>query len=325
MHSAAGKEIDVVTQAPPHRPVMSRQVVEALRPGSCTRLADATLGAGGHAEALLEELPADGRLYGVDRDPSALDLARDRLRRFGDRFVGVHGRYEDFSALLRNEGAFVLDGVVADLGLSSMQLDDPRRGFSFREDGPLDMRMDPGASGPTAADLVAGLPEAELRRILRIWGEERQAGSIARAIVRRRAVRPIERTVDLAGVVERAAGGKARRYRIHPATRTFQALRIAVNGEIEGIEGFVNDAVSILRRGGRIAVISFHSIEDRAVKRALRALANRCVCPPDLPVCGCGLENVLRMVTTKPLRPSAREIEDNPRSRSARLRVAERI
>ena len=217
-----------------------------------------------------------------------------------------------------------MEASLADLGISSLQLDDPRRGFSFRVDGPLDMRMDP-SSGPSAADLLASLTEGEIKEILKTFGEERFAGPIARAVVRERSRRPFLRTRQLSEVVERAAGGAARRYRIHPATRTFQALRIAVNREVEGLEKLAGDAVSLLRRGGRLAIISFHSLEDRAIKTAFRAMAERCICPPGMPVCGCGRENLVRILTTRPVTPSPEEIESNPRSRSARLRAAERL
>jgi 16S rRNA (cytosine1402-N4)-methyltransferase len=217
-----------------------------------------------------------------------------------------------------------VDGILFDLGLSSLQLDDAGRGFSFQGDGPLDMRMDPDGE-LTAASLLAEISEAELRRILFTYGEERMAGPIAREIVRIRDAHPLTRTAELARLVETVLGPRARRFRIHPATRTFQALRIAVNGEVEGLEKLVTDAVSILRRGGRIAVIAYHSLEDRAVKHTLRGLAERCSCPPRLPVCGCGKENLVRVLTSKPVRPGADEIERNPRSRSAKLRAAERL
>ena len=315
---------ETLASKPFHRPVLLDQVIEALDPRLDAILVDCTLGAGGHAEGLLERLGPEGRLYGIDRDHAALQVATRRLIGYVDRFVPLHGRHEDLPDLIRGAGAFAVDGIVADLGVSSMQLDDPERGFSFREDGPLDMRMDP-TEGPTAADLIATVPELELRRILYVHGEEKLAGPIARAIVQRRNERPFTRTRDLADVVAAKLGPRAFKYRIHPATRTFQAIRIAVNGEIEGLERFVSDAVSVLRKGGRLAVIAFHSLEDRAIKHAMRSLAHRCTCPPALPVCGCGRENVVRLVTSKPIRPSDDEIAGNARARSARLRVVERI
>lgn len=315
--------IDV--EPPPHRPVLLRETMELLRPAAGAVLVDATVGAGGHTAAMLEAAGPEGRVFGIDRDPAALAIARERLAAFGDRFVAIHGDYRNIVDLVRAHGAFAVDGIVADLGVSSMQIDDPARGFSFRVDGPLDMRMDPSSGEPGAADLLAELPEAELRRILWTFGEERLAGPIAREIVRARGTHPLRSTRDLAVLVERVLGPRARRYRIHPATRSFQALRIAVNRELEGLAEFVTDAASILRRGGRLCVIGFHSLEDRVVKHSMRALAERCICPPGLPVCGCGRENLVRLLTTRPISPDADEIGANPRSRSARLRGVERL
>ncbi len=236
----------------------------------------------------------------------------------------MHGNHTDLLKLLRQRGVFAVDGVLFDLGVSSLQLGDPQRGFSFRGDGPLDMRMDP-RSGPTAADLLASSTEQELRQLIWSYGEERRAGAIARAIVDQRERQPLTRTVELAELVERVLGPGAQRYRIHPATRTFQALRIAVNREVDDLERLVTESTSVLRRGGRIAVIAYHSLEDRAVKHAMKLLAERCVCPPKLPLCGCGRENLLKIVTAKPVRPSVSEVNRNPRARSAKLRVGERL
>jgi 16S rRNA (cytosine1402-N4)-methyltransferase len=307
-----------------HEPVLLRETLDLLAPRPGSTVVDATLGAGGHAEALLELVGPEGRLLGIDRDPSALALASERLASFGKAFTPLRGNHEDLVRLLREAGVFAVDAILFDLGLSSMQLDDAGRGFSFSGDGPLDMRMDPDAE-PTAATLVAESSERELRRILRDYGEERMAGAIAREVVRERSRRPITRTAQLAELVERVIGPRARRYRIHPATRTFQALRIAVNGEVEGLERVITDAVSLLRRGGRVAAIAYHSLEDRAVKHTLRGLAERCTCPADLPVCGCGKENLVRVLTSRPVRPAQEEIDRNPRSRSAKLRVAVRL
>ncbi len=216
-----------------------------------------------------------------------------------------------------------MDGVLADLGLSSIQMMTPARGFGFSADGPLDMRYDP-SQGRSAARLIAECSEAELRRILQEYGEERDAGRIARAIVRRREKAPVESTAELAGIVDEVLPAR-RGGRVHPATKTFQALRIAVNRELEGLDAFVETAVMCLRRGGRLAVISFHSLEDRIVKHTMRALASRCICPPAMPVCGCGRENIVRSVTARPVTPSPEERAANPRSRSAKLRVVERV
>ena len=307
-----------------HEPVLLREVVDLLAVGSGATVIDATLGLGGHAEALLEAVGPDGRVLGIDRDEQALAAARQRLARFGDSFVGVHGNHTDLLKLLRQNGIFAVDGVLFDLGVSSMQLDDPERGFSFRGDGPLDMRMDPG-TGITAAELLATSSEQELRHLIWHYGEERRAGAIARAIVDQRDKQPLTRTHELAELVRRVLGPAAQRYRIHPATRTFQALRIAVNREVDDLERLVTDASSVLRRGGRLAVISYHSLEDRPVKHSMKSLAERCVCPPKLPVCGCGRENLLKVVTSKPVRPTTSEIARNPRARSAKLRVGERL
>ena len=320
----APREEGWVTDSIAHRPVLVAETIDLLAPQPGATVVDGTLGAAGHALALLEAIGPDGRLFGIDRDLDALDIARTRLAAFGDRFTPLHGRHEDLARLLRDVGVFACQAMLFDLGVSSMQLDRPERGFSFRNDAALDMRMDP-TRGESAAALLARIEEPDLRRIISRWGEERRSGAIARAIVREREKRPLVSTGQLAGLVDRVAGPAARRWKIHPATRTFQALRIAVNGEIEGLEQLVSDAVATLPRGGRLAFISYHSLEDRAIKTAMRALANRCSCPPKLPVCGCGKEDFIRVLTRRPVRPGEEEIDRNPRARSARLRVAERL
>jgi 16S rRNA (cytosine1402-N4)-methyltransferase len=308
-----------------HEPVLLGETVALLRVAPGMTVVDATLGPGGHAEAFADAVGPSGRVIGIDRDPEAHAFARLRLARFGDRFLALHGDHRDLPAVLGAAGVSAADAVLADLGISSRQLDDPARGFAFSTDGPLDMRMDPGAGGLSAADLVASMDAGELAGALGRWGEERNARRIARAIVEERDRAPIRTTRRLAEIVERAAGPQARRFKIHPATRTFQALRISVNREIEGIPPFVQGAVSLLRRGGRLAVISFHSLEDRAVKREMRDLAHRCVCPPGLPVCACGREDIVRVLTPRPVVPKADEVRINPRSRSAKLRAVERL
>jgi 16S rRNA (cytosine1402-N4)-methyltransferase len=313
-----------VTGSIAHRPVLLDETIDLLAPRPGATVVDGTLGAAGHALALLEAIGPDGRLLGIDRDLDALEIAHRRLAQFGDRFTALHGRHEDLAQLLRDAGVFSCNAILFDLGVSSMQLDRAERGFSFRNDAPLDMRMD-STRGESAADLLARIEETDLRRIIFRWGEERRSGVIARAIVREREKRPLVRTGQLAELIDRVAGASARRWRIHPATRTFQALRIVVNGEIEGLEQLVRDAVAMLPRGGRLAVISYHSLEDRAIKTSMRGLAKRCSCPPKLPVCGCGKENLIRVLTGRPIRPGEKEIDRNPRSRSARLRVAERL
>jgi 16S rRNA (cytosine1402-N4)-methyltransferase len=307
-----------------HEPVLVDEVVDLLDPRPGSTIVDATLGPGGHAERLLERMGGRGRLIGIDRDPYALELASERLARFGPSFVAVRGDHRDLGALLDRAGVASADAVLFDLGVSSLQLDDPERGFSFRADGPLDMRMDPGQR-ETAADLVATLSETELARMLREWGEERRARAVARAIVRRRAITPITRTGELADLVREVVRPPASGRRIDPATRTFQALRIAVNREVTGLDRLVVEAVDRLGPGGRLAFLAYHSLEDRQVKHALRELARSCTCPPELPVCACGgASQRVRILTPRAIRPSDAECDRNPRARSARLRAAVR-
>ncbi|HVT01903.1 MAG TPA: 16S rRNA (cytosine(1402)-N(4))-methyltransferase RsmH, partial [Thermoanaerobaculia bacterium] len=280
----------------------------------------ATVGLGGHSEALLEA-GSRARLLGIDRDPRALERARERLARFGSRVRLVEGRHESLIEILRDSEVQQPGTILADLGVSSMQLDDASRGFSFRFEGPLDMRM--GAGGTTAADLVSSLDVDELTRILREYGEEPMARKIARAIVEARVEAPIETTSQLAAIIRKAK--PQRGDRIDPATLTFQALRIATNEELIGLERFVEDAVEAVGEGGRVGVIAFHSLEDRIVKRVFRRLEGECTCPPDLPVCGCGAVQVVRVLTHRPLVADDSEIAQNPRARSAKLRVAEKV
>jgi len=282
-------------------------------------LVDATVGLGGHAEALLERYPAT-RLVAIDRDPQALELARKRLEKFGDRVTFAEGRHESLIDILKQSNVKTISGLVADLGVSSMQLDDASRGFSFRFDAPLDMRMGPDST--RAADLVNQLDERELARILRDYGEEPMARRIARAIVEARQSAPIETTGQLAAVVRSVK--KSKPHDIDPSTLTFQALRIAANEELTGLDRFIDDAVSVLESRARIAVISFHSLEDRIVKRALRRLEGECTCPSGMPVCGCGAKEVVKILTGRPVTASEDEVKRNPRSRSAKLRVAEK-
>jgi len=308
-------------ERPAHVPVLLREVLDALRPSRGGLFVDATLGLGGHAEAILSA--GEGvRLVGIDRDPEALAFARERLTRFGDRFVAVEGRHEELALHLDGLGISTVDGVLADLGVSSMQLDRAERGFSFMKDGPLDMRM--GPSGPTAADLVAELPAEELARIFRDFGEEPRARAVARALVEAREAAPIRTTGELRRLVAKAVGGRREEGR-DPATRVFQALRIATNRELVELERFLDDAIERLSLGARLAVLSYHSLEDRIVKDAFRDRAAGCSCPPSFPVCVCSRRRVLALVTRKPVRPSPEEVVENRRARSARLRVAERI
>ena len=300
-----------------HLPVLTDRVVELLAPSGPGLLVDATVGLGGHAEALLRAVP-EFQLVGLDRDPQALARAGERLQPFSDRVQLVEETFDRLPLVLRRLGLGAPVAVLADIGCSSLQLDSAERGFSFASDGPLDMRM--GGTGPTAADLLQQSEWEELVRILRDYGEERRARAIARAIVRRREQEPLRTTAQLSRLVQDVMGGRERR--IHPATRTFQALRIAVNDELGQLERFLEPAIRSLKSGGRIAVISFHSLEDRIVKHSLRRLAGRCTCPPDFPVCRCNPQRVVEVLTSSPVRPDEEEIDRNPRARSARLRAA---
>ncbi len=306
-----------------HEPVLFSEVLEALEPNRDDGvLVDATVGLGGHAEALLERNPGV-RLVAIDRDPEALDRSRQRLGRFGDRATFVRGRHESLIDILKQLEITTVSGLLADLGVSSMQLDDAARGFSFRFEGPLDMRMAGSGDERSAADLVNRLDEYELATIIRDYGEEPMARRIARAIVAAREEAPITTTTRLTEVIRSVK--KSRPHDIDPSTLTFQALRIATNEELIGLDRFVDDAVSVLEPGARVAVISFHSLEDRIVKRAFRRLEGECTCPPNMPVCGCGAKALVRILTGRPVTASDEELQRNPRSRSAKLRVAERI
>lgn len=308
-------------QAARHDPVLLQEVLELLEPARADGIVvDATVGLGGHSEALLERHPGV-RLIAIDRDPEALARSRERLSRFDDRVTFVRGRHETLIDILKQLQIERVSALLADLGVSSMQLDDAARGFSFRFEGPLDMRM--GSEGRTAADLVNTLEEHELARILRDWGEEPMARRIARAIVDARAEGPIETTARLAEVIRSVK--RARPHDIDPSTLTFQAFRIATNEELVGLDRFVDDAVGVLESGGRAAIISFHSLEDRIIKRAFRRLAGECTCPPNLPVCGCGAKALVAIETGRPVTASEEEMKRNPRSRSAKLRVARRL
>lgn len=290
-----------------------------MQPKSGGRYVDGTLGAGGHAYGILQASAPDGLLLGLDLDPAALELAAGRLRPFGGRAILCQASYAELTGKLHEVGWDAIDGMMLDLGVSSMQLDTPARGFSFLHEAPLDMRFGPGVL-VSAADLVNTLDEGELADLIFRYGEDRNARRIARAIVRGR---PFETTTQLAQAV--AAAGGAREARIHPATRTFQALRIAVNAELQSVERVLPEAIAALRPGGRLAVIAFHSLEDRIVKEIFRRESTDCLCPPRQPVCTCGHKAVIREINRKPVTPSEAEIEQNPRARSAKLRIAEKL
>ncbi len=305
-----------------HEPVLLAEVLAQLDPREGGRFLDGTVGAGGHAEAILERIGPRGHLIGLDVDPAALVEARRVLARFGERAVLVRSNFALLDVVATRHGLAPLDGVLLDLGLSSLQLADERRGFSFRAEGPLDMRADPDLS-VTAADIVNSWDERELRRTFGELGEETEAGRVAAAIVRRRMREPFLAADDLGRFV---AGVKTRRRRgIDPATRVFQALRIAVNHELENLQQGLEAAVRALRPGGRLAVISFHSLEDRITKQFFVRESRDCICPPHLPTCVCGHRAGLRVVTRRPLRADSAEVARNPRARSAALRIAEKI
>lgn len=310
-----------------HVPVLLKETLDLLRVAPGDRVLDATVGLGGHSEAILESVGGEADLIGLDRDEAALELAERRLARFGGRVRLAQSRYSRFAEVLEELGVEAVDAAVLDAGVSSLQLDDPARGFSFLADGDLDMRMGGATEGEApAATLLNKASFERLREIIRDYGEDPQAGRIARAIVAAREKRPITRTLELAAIVEAAYPAKWRATaRQHPATRTFQAIRMAVNAELVELEAFLERIPEYLRPGGRVAVIAFHSLEDRLVKRAFRREATGCVCPREQMVCVCGHRPRLRILTKKPVVPGEAEVAENPRSRSAKLRAAMRL
>lgn len=306
-----------------HYSVLLNECIEALNIRPDGIYVDGTLGMGGHSEQIAKRLTT-GRLIAIDRDEMAIRRARERLAPYADRITFVHGNFRDLPQLLADAGVTGADGMLFDLGVSSPQLDNPERGFSYMADAPLDMRMD-RSEGITAWFIVNKWPEEKLKRILYDFGEERYAPRIAQAIVRRRETAPIDTTIELVDVIRSAMPAAALREKQHPAKRSFQAIRIAVNDELGSISELLDHAVDLLNPGGRLAVISFHSLEDRIVKNAIASREHGCTCPREFPVCTCGFVQTLRSVTRKPILPSPQELEENPRSRSAKLRVAERV
>jgi 16S rRNA (cytosine1402-N4)-methyltransferase len=310
---------------PEHIPVLLQEVLFWLRPERGGRFLDGTLGLGGHAHAILERGGGRVRIIGIDRDQSALEAAEERLRPYGSAARLYGGTFDRFPEFLEDAGWDGLEGALLDLGVSSMQLDDPERGFSFIQDGPLDMRMGSEPGGASAAELVNRGSLEQLKRIIYELGEEPMGGRIARAIVDARQKKPFETTLELAGTVERAYPAARRaKSRNHPATKTFQALRMAVNRELECLDGFLGRIFDFLTPGGRVAVISFHSLEDRMVKHAFRRSAKGCICPVTEPRCVCGGEPLVEILTKKPITSTEDEVRSNPRSRSAKLRVAQK-
>ena len=306
-----------------HYSVLLRECVDALNIRPDGVYVDGTLGMGGHSEQIAKRLE-NGLLIAIDRDRTALERAGERLAPFADRIRFVHGNFRDLKQILQSQGVEKVDGMLFDLGVSSPQLDEAERGFSYMTDAPLDMRMDTSES-LTAWFVVNKWPEEKLKQILFEFGEERYAPRIAAAIVRQRAAAPIDTTGELVDVIRGAMPAAALREKQHPAKRSFQAIRIAVNDELASIRELMDSASDLLAPGGRLAVISFHSLEDRIVKNAIAAKERGCTCPRDFPVCTCGFKQTLKSVTRKPILPSERELSENPRSRSAKLRVAERV
>lgn len=306
-----------------HITVLLDETIEQMQVDPSKVYLDGTLGGGGHALAIAAKLTT-GRLIGLDRDEKALTAARERLAPWMDRVTLLHRNFRELDNALDGLGLEAVDGMVFDLGVSSPQLDDGARGFSYRTDAPLDMRMD-ATQRLTAWELVNRWPREQLKRIFYDYGEERYAPQIAAAIEKRRESAPIETTLELVDVIKSAMPPQALREKQHPAKRSFQAIRIAVNDELGALDTLMGMAVDRLNPGGRLAVITFHSLEDRIVKSALQEAARVCVCPPEFPVCVCGRKPKVRLITRKPILPGTRELEANPRARSAKLRVAERL
>jgi 16S rRNA (cytosine1402-N4)-methyltransferase len=307
-----------------HQPVLLNEAIGFLGAGSGGLFVDATLGLGGHAEAMLDASP-DVFVIGIDQDGDALDAAKKRLARFGERVRTYKANFSSIERIVAEAGQGNPNGIMADLGVSSLQLDSGSRGFSFRFDAPLDMRMDPDSGGETAADLLKRLSQEDLANIIYEFGEERHSRKIARWIIeKRQAGDPIETTNELASLVRRAVPRRGKD-KIDPATRTFQALRIAVNNELDILDRFVRDAVGLLKTNGVLAIITFHSLEDRVVKQAFQRLGGRCICPPRIPQCVCGAEKTVEVLTRKPVLASETERNENPRSRSAKLRACQKL
>jgi 16S rRNA (cytosine1402-N4)-methyltransferase len=313
--------MSITMSLPVHVPVLLDEVIAALQPRPGGRFIDCTVGLGGHAAAILEEISPTGRLLGIDADPDAIKISKDRLSHYGETATLVNDTFINLEAICERYHIHPVDGILFDLGVSSLQLDIAERGFSFHRDAGLDMRFNP-EQGLTASDIVNRFSEQELTKLIERYGEERHSRRIARHIVENR---PVVTTAELAQLVEQALAGSRRPGKIHPATRTFMALRIAVNNELQNLELALQQTPNLLRPGGRLAVISYHSLEDRIVKQFMRYEASTCICPPGTVICRCGHVPTLKLVSRKVIKPTSLEIESNPRSRSARLRIAERL
>jgi 16S rRNA (cytosine1402-N4)-methyltransferase len=313
--------MSIAMSVPVHVPVLLDEVVAGLQPRPGGRFVDCTIGLGGHAAAILERISPSGRLLGIDADPNAIKISKDRFSNYGEAVTLVNDNFVNLDAICKEYLFHPVDGILFDLGVSSPQLDTAERGFSFHLDAPLDMRFSP-EQGLTASDIVNRFSEQELAKLIERYGEERHSRRIARYIAQNR---PITTTAELAQLVEQASVASSRRSRIHPATRTFMALRIAVNSELQNLELALKQTPDLLRPGGRLTVISYHSLEDRIVKQFMRYAASSCVCPPGTIICRCGHVPTLKLISRKVIKPASLEIESNPRSRSARLRIAERL
>ena len=307
-----------------HKSVLLQECIDALNIRPDGIYLDGTLGGAGHSSQIARRLTEGGRLIGVDRDRTALAAAKERLAPYADRVTLVHSNFAEIDAILDSLGIPAVDGMLFDLGVSSPQLDDASRGFSYMADAPLDMRMDKD-DVLTAGEVVNTWPQGELRRILYDYGEERYAPQIAAAICRAREKAPVETTLELVDIIRSAMPAQALREKQHPAKRSFQAIRIAVNDELGAVSRMMQAAVGRLNPGGRLAVITFHSLEDRIVKSEMQQAARGCTCPPEFPVCVCGKKPLVKLVTRKPIVSGPAELEDNPRARSAKLRVAEKL
>ena len=309
----------VAMSLPIHVPVLLDEIIAGLQPQRGGYFVDCTVGLGGHAAAILEKISPSGRLLGIDADPEAIKLSQDKLNDYVEAATLVNDNFVNLEAICKRYHFHPVDGILFDLGVSSLQLDTAERGFSFHLDAPLNMRFD-SEQELTASDIVNSFSEQELAKLIEKYGEERHSRRIARHIVQNR---PIATTVELSRLVEQASGGK--RAKIHPATRTFMALRIAVNSELQNLELALKQTINLLRPGGRLTVISYHSLEDRIVKQFMRDAASSCLCPPGTVICRCGHVPTLKLISRKVIKPTSLEIESNPRSRSAKLRIAERL
>jgi 16S rRNA (cytosine1402-N4)-methyltransferase len=313
--------MSVAMSVPVHVPVLLDEVVAGLQPRPGGYFIDCTVGLGGHAAAILERISPSGKLLGIDADPDAIKISKDRLSDYGQAVTLVNDNFVNLEAICKEYLFHPVDGILFDLGVSSLQLDTAERGFSFHFDAPLDMRFNP-EQGLTASDIVNRFSEQELAKLIERYGEERHSRRIARYIAQNR---PITTTAELAQLVQQALVASSRRSKIHPATRTFMALRIAVNNELQNLELALKQTLNLLRPGGRLTVISYHSLEDRIAKQFMRYAASSCVCPQGTVICRCGHVPTLRIISRKVIKPTSLEIESNPRSRSARLRIAERL